>query len=854
MEQQAFLQTWLFFGLLAEFFGLNESDTGYRLVDAETAQTELDALYRDYVEEENDNGAISKYLTSMPMLRATQAPLLIVSRLRLAGPRILQRIQYLHRCLRFSSFLLNAAIHTPFNPAIKTSIAALGELLSTGFATAANLRRIPDAQVTFSFAWADRFLEDGSDLERHMVAHGWCPSEVAKIRFVHQGLGTRHYLSLLRKGGPPHDHRQCTHEGCGAFQINAATYQPAHAKEGCSCTLTSVDVPEVLRVLKGTPTYPVLRVRITSSSDGSEGVAEMHIEEYTDGLPYVAISHVWADGMGNPTANSLPECQIAKVARLVSDLQTATQKDIIGKDDNTAYRIWIDPLLCPMEPAGKNISLQRISDVYRNAAHVLVLDASLMHYTSAILSPEEILLRIFSSSAWMRRLWTLQEGALAQSLYFQFADKAITPTEPMEALYRKSLSDARYMRIWQDVAIEQVHLRGWFQSLGGESSAFAPLSLVSLQRTLHFRTVSNPADEPLCIATLLGLDQAEVVAVSDAQERMIRVWDMVAAKLGGGVPARILFSSDATLEVPGWRWVPRSLLGASYAKDSTMDVHHRVMRFRPWRDNLANDSGKLENPTTETDKGTIGVPTPWGLRVKMGGFILKSVPLLPGLPLHPWEQVASAHEDMLLLKHTPSGRWLRLMDFYRLEKGRRWTAEERRQYDRQADNLLCRLIDTGRQALLCDRSLQVGNYHTSLMVHLEDGWNRPSDTETTRTLRGRRERMVILDWASPAHAIVAEVLQELACKVAGSEATQQILKTMANATTKEEGKDAINKVKTLMKTVMAGKWKTDAAFVEAVHDTRGPSMQDLMWAELQMRFSHNLVCEDVAETQEWLVD
>ena len=137
------------------------------------------------------------------MIRTTKAPLLIATRLRLSGPRIEQRIRNLHRCLRFSCFLLNTATHTPFDPTIKTSIAALGELLSTGFATAATLKRIPDAQVTFSFAWADRFLDDGCDLEQQMLAHGWCPSEVAKIRAVHQGLGTRHYLSLMRKGGPP---------------------------------------------------------------------------------------------------------------------------------------------------------------------------------------------------------------------------------------------------------------------------------------------------------------------------------------------------------------------------------------------------------------------------------------------------------------------------------------------------------------------------------------------------------------------------------------------------------------------------------------------------------------------------
>lgn len=122
--------------------------------------------------------------------------------------------------------------------------------------------------------------------------------------------------------------------------------------------------------------------------------------------------------MGNPTANSLPACQINKVASLVSQLQTTASA---GKDSSPStdkfdinYRVWIDPLLCPIEAEGKKLSLQRIPDVYRNATHVLVLDASLMEYSAEDLPPEEILLRIFSSSAWMRRLWTLQ-GTLCSS-------------------------------------------------------------------------------------------------------------------------------------------------------------------------------------------------------------------------------------------------------------------------------------------------------------------------------------------------------------------------------------------------------------------------------------------------------
>jgi hypothetical protein len=108
-----------------------------------------------------------------------------------------------------------------------------------------------------------------------------------------------------------------------------------------------------------------------------------------------------ADGMGNPTENSLPRCQIARVGRLVAAI--AAEKGLA-----TRCRVWIDPLLCPTDQETKQIALERISDVYRNATSVLVIDASLLQHRAAQLPAAELLLRIYAGSAWMRRLWTLQ--------------------------------------------------------------------------------------------------------------------------------------------------------------------------------------------------------------------------------------------------------------------------------------------------------------------------------------------------------------------------------------------------------------------------------------------------------------
>lgn len=101
------------------------------------------------------------------------------------------------------------------------------------------------------------------------------------------------------------------------------------------------------------------------------------------------------------------------MAKLIASLQA---QDKTGEEEyGTQYRIWIDTLCCPIELGGKLIALERIASVYRNATHVLVLDAALTGFDSQDTHPAELLLRVYGASPWMRRLWTLQ-GILIQMI------------------------------------------------------------------------------------------------------------------------------------------------------------------------------------------------------------------------------------------------------------------------------------------------------------------------------------------------------------------------------------------------------------------------------------------------------
>lgn len=92
------------------------------------------------------------------------------------------------------------------------------------------------------------------------------------------------------------------------------------------------------------------------------------IVKSTPEIPYIAISHVWIDGLGNPNANSLPVCQLARLRHLVEEVLSNFNRgpshiDNIHRNPEKPPRplFWLNTLLCPVGPPGrKKPSLQKI--------------------------------------------------------------------------------------------------------------------------------------------------------------------------------------------------------------------------------------------------------------------------------------------------------------------------------------------------------------------------------------------------------------------------------------------------------------------------------------------------------------
>jgi hypothetical protein len=248
---------------------------------------------------------------------------------------------------------------------------------------------------------------------------------------------------------------------------------------------------------------------------------------------------------------------------------------------------WIDTMCCPVVPdiqesdspirrerqrkrlELKNKSLAKLKQVYEEATHVLVIDSYLEAVKSEDLMDLEILMRIFASG-WTRRLWTLQEGALAKQLWFQFADSAVN----FKALYRRwALSDIDPQECMFQATIEnQIESIARFRlKIGVPGRSYAQV----LVNALRCRSVSVPSDEPLAIANLLDVDLSKII-LTQAKPEMKHLWDEM-----NTVPTELVFSRGSRIQEPGYRWAPSTFLGIKAELFHEQHTEHKPGKRTP---------------------------------------------------------------------------------------------------------------------------------------------------------------------------------------------------------------------------------------------------------------------------------
>ena len=156
-------------------------------------------------------------------------------------------------------------------------------------------------------------LSDIPDLQHSidaMLSRGWCTHQVYSLAKKCRPL-VFSYLARLERL-PPRivDHRPCSAMSqCVAFNVNMMDSEPSHVEHGCACPTITIPYDETIAIIEnyGVPLFTI------EDADESDREPCLRVQERKRKSTYIAISHVWIDGLGNSKTNGLPACQLRKL-------------------------------------------------------------------------------------------------------------------------------------------------------------------------------------------------------------------------------------------------------------------------------------------------------------------------------------------------------------------------------------------------------------------------------------------------------------------------------------------------------------------------------------------------------------
>lgn len=426
-------------------------------------------------------------------------------------------------------------------------------------------------------------------IENRLLNAGWCPYEVRILKDQYQaGNNGMYYLSALDRRQTGKNHNGCTREHCKADDIDEDIYETRHAAEQCYCpdVVSDSDIQRVSKII-ARGQIPLCTVTATLDGGCAVKIQPFNLKfSFRRKTPYVAISHVWSDGLGNKRRNSLPQCRLVQLQNFCNGLYSDMPND-------KPVPFWIDTLCVPVgrDPAIlrlRKIAISMMASIFKQADKVLALDSTLMQ-TSKQAKVKELMMRILFSS-WSRRLWTFQEGAFGKTLHFRFRDGTVDPAELERQ--RKQEVCKQIDELIKDIATlncsnnlppelqsldwirsdRVLHLRWehsedyvwatasrWLDLLTGEKiTRRLPQPkerLAFLLSIVGWRSVTKPEDEANCMAALLGQNPRKLASISQPEERIKTVFFNAR-----GVPADIIFLTGPRISQDGYRWMPTTFL------------------------------------------------------------------------------------------------------------------------------------------------------------------------------------------------------------------------------------------------------------------------------------------------------
>jgi hypothetical protein len=360
---------------------------------------------------------------------------------------------------------------------------------------------------------------------------GWCPFQIRLLEdTVNQS--TIDWLAALDMQQDPIGHEECTTEECARNNIDESTYQQTHICNSRQCQKLIPDLKQIMRILRENE-IPIICLETLN------GEPRLIVSASSKALPgdYIAISHVWADGLGGSTETGLNLCQVERLSRLCNSL----------KETSSTTRFWLDCLCIPRSDRDVYIqALVGIRDVYINASSVLVVDKIIEECTSCS-STENLYVHIYLS-AWMQRMWTYEEAVLARELVFVLKDGFHTYKVNTWPSMRRTVCV-----VWQSLAAQLYRLR----------TKQEDLNIGHIYQAFRYRLTNARQEEFLSVSGMLGLDTQSLLSVK-GEERTKKFWLMLK-----WIPFNVPFLDCPKLSEPGFRWAPKTMMSPS---STTLDT------------------------------------------------------------------------------------------------------------------------------------------------------------------------------------------------------------------------------------------------------------------------------------------
>jgi len=158
-------------------------------------------------------------------------------------------------------------------------------------------------------------------LKDRLLAAGWYPYWTKIFSDTHS-TPLVHYLTGMEveahSGSKP-----CSTFKCRGHNVDMeeGKYVSKHTDSACRCAFNGPD-PEEMESIIRRGGVPLVKLSETAQGDIKLGVVELGF-----GKPFIAISHVWAGGLGNPLANTIPSCQL----KFIYDAAKKCRKKEYGK-------------------------------------------------------------------------------------------------------------------------------------------------------------------------------------------------------------------------------------------------------------------------------------------------------------------------------------------------------------------------------------------------------------------------------------------------------------------------------------------------------------------------------------------